>query len=214
MSMPKHGDIFVVPLPDGAYVSGRVILDVHACLKRRLLPGGSPLGGILGDALLIEMYRQVLGRPEYVPSPLLVPGAFVDCSDEVGSSWPIIAHEDIDPRAVEFPEALIGYRTSVGQVSFDCGEMRISLPLKHAELDVVREFTRLHSAFLWPYTCLRLLGRESEVPADYKMATLAGGDLRFSPHRDRIYSYLPFPKELSYFEKQAQLGLHLERLYL
>jgi hypothetical protein len=213
MDKPKHGDIFAVPLPDRTYLCGRVTLDISACLTRRLVPAGSPLTGMLGGAFLIEMYRQVLPGLEYIPSPLLVPGAFVDCSDEVGSSWPIVAHQDVDPQKVEFPEALIGYRTSVGQVAFDCGEMRIGLPFKHAELDRVGEFTRLHSAFLWPYTCLRLLGRESEVPTDYKMATLAGSDLRFSPHRDRIYQHLPFRKELSYFEKQAQLGLHIEHLY-
>jgi hypothetical protein len=213
MSKPKHGDIFAVPLPDGTYLCGRVMLDVYACLKRRLFPGDSPLTGIHGGAFLIEMYRQVSTRPDYVPSPLLVPGAFVDCSDEVGSSWPIVAHQDVDPHTVEFPEGLIGYRTAVGQVAFRCGEMRISLPFKDAELDVIGEYTSLHSVFLWPFTCLRLLGRNTEVPAEYKIATLVGSDLRFSPHRDRVYAHLPFPKELSYFEKQAQFGLHLERLY-
>jgi hypothetical protein len=211
MGQPKHGDIFAVPLPDGSYLCGRVMLDIAACVKRRLFPSGCPLAFLKG-AFLIEMYRQVQPRPVFVPSPVLVPGAFVD-SDDVGGDWPIVAHLAVDPRAVEFPEALIGRMTPIGQVAFECGEMRLPLPLKHAELDRVGEYTCTHSILLWPYTCLRLLGREAEVPVDYKMATLAGGDLRFSAHRDRIYKYLPFRKELPYFEKQAQLGLHLERLY-
>jgi hypothetical protein len=213
MSKPKHGDIIAVPLPDGTYLCGRVMLDIYACLKRRLFPAHSPLARTLGGAFLIEMYRHVSPRPEYVPFPVLVPGAFVDCFDELGSSWSIVAHQDVDPHTVEFPEGLIGYRTTVGQVAFDCGEIEIALPFKHAELDVIEEYNALHSTFLWPFTCLRLLGRDTEVPADYKMASLAGSDLRFSPHRDRVYAQLPFPKELSYFEKQAQFGLHFERLY-
>jgi hypothetical protein len=211
MGKPKHGDIFAVPLPDGTYLCGRVMLDIASCRKRRLVPSGCPLAFLAG-AFLIEMYRQVQPRPEYTPSAVLVPGAFVD-PDEVGGDWPIIAHQAVDPRAVEFPESLIGRMTPIGQVAFECGEMRIPLPLKHAELDRVGEYSTFHSILLWPYTCLRMLGREGEVPLDYKMATLSGSDLRFSAHRNRIYKHLPFKKELSYFEKQAQLGLHLERLY-
>jgi hypothetical protein len=213
MSKPRHGDIFAVPLPDGTYVCGRVMLDIYACMKRRLLPAGSRLAGLLCDSFLVEMYRQVAPRPEYVPSPVLVPGAFVNCSDEVGSVWPVVARQAVDPRTVEFPESLIAHITAVGQVAFQCGEIDISLPFRYAELKVIEEYTRIHSTGLWPYTCLRLLGRDREVPTNYKMATLSGGDLRLSAHRDRIYKHLPFPKELSYFEKQAQLGLHLERLY-
>src|SRR5262249_5790763 len=152
---------------------------------RRLFPAGSPLPG-LGKAFLIEMYRQALPKPEYVPSPVLVPGAFIS-SEEVGRGWPIIAHQPVDPHTVEFPESLIRYRTPVGQVAFQCGEIHIPLPLKDEELDRVGEYKRLRSSFLWPYTCLRVLGRGAEVPRDYKMATLTGGDLRFSPHRDAIY---------------------------
>jgi len=211
MSEPRHGDIFAVPLPDNTYLCGRVMLDIYGCLKRRLFASGSPLPG-LGKAFLIEMYRQVMPKPQYVPSPVLVPGAFVE-TEQVGSDWLIIAHQPVDPHTVEFPEALMGYRTPVGQVVFDCGEIRFPLPLKYEALDQIEEYATIHPSFLWPYTCLRVLGRDAEVPPEYKTATLAGGDLRFSPHRDAIYKYLPFPKELSYFEKQAQLGLHLERLY-
>jgi hypothetical protein len=211
MTKVNHGDIFAVPLPDGTYLCGRLLLDIYACLKQRLFSAGSPLPG-LGKAILIEMYQEVVPRPEYVRSVVLIPGAFVQC-DEMGRGWPIIAHDPVDPHTVEFPEALIGSMTSVGQVAFECGEIRIPLPLKHAELDRVGEYMRIHSTFLWPYTCLRVLGRKAEVPRAYKMATLSGGDLRFSPHRDAIYKHLPFSKEQSYFEKQAQLGLHLERLY-
>src|SRR5262249_45991040 len=195
----------------GTYLCGRVMLDIYACLKKRLFPAGSPLPG-LGKALLIEMYRQALPKPQYVPSPVLVPRAFIS-SEEVGNGWPIIAHHPVDPHTVEFPESLIGYRSTVGQVAFQCGEIRLPLPLRYEALDQVEEHCTVYSGLLWLYTCLRVLGRDTEVPAEYKAATLTGGDLRFSPHRDAIYQHLPFPKDLSYFEKQAQLGLHLERLY-
>ena len=42
------------------------------------------------------------------------------------------------------------------------------------------------------------------------MATLEGGDLRYSRYREPVYKHLPITEEQSYFEQQAQLGLHLD----
>src|SRR5262249_24874646 len=224
MKEMAHGTLFAVPLPDGSFLCGRVMLDIRGCLKRHLFPATSPLPG-LGKAHLIEMYSAVTPVPEYVPSPLLlprpfiapspllVPGAFIE-SWEVGRSWPIIGHMPVDPKSVEFPESLIGFSHPGGGVAFECGEISIPLPLSYYDLmDRIAIFMGRHSAFLWPYTCLRAMGREKEVPVEYKTATLTDNDLRLSPHREEVYQYLPFAMADSYFQKQAQLGLHLERLY-
>lgn len=212
MEKLAHGTLFAVPLPDGTYLSGRVMLDIYGCLKRRLFPEDSPLPG-LGLAHLIEMYSAVTPTPEYVSSPQLVPGAFIE-SWEVGVSWPIIGHKPVDPKTVEFPESLIGYSHPGGDAAFECGEIRIFVPLSYDDvMDRIAVFCGRHSAYLWPYTCLRTMGRVSEVPSEYKTATLVDNDLRLSRHREELYQHLPFAKEESYFQKQAQLGLHLERLY-
>lgn len=211
MKKTAHGTIFAVPLPDGTFLSGRVMLDIYACLKRRLLPADSPLPG-LGKAYLIEMYSAISGRAEYTPSDILIRGAFLE-SDDVGDTWPIIGHKPVDPHEVEFPESIIGHMHALGGCDFQCGEISIPLPLDHATTDKVGEFKCRHSAFLWPFTCLRVLGRESEVPQDYKMASLDGADLRRSKHRGTIYEYLPFRMDTCYFEKQKAMGLNFERFY-
>jgi hypothetical protein len=36
---------------------------------------------------------------------------------------------------------------------------------------------------------------------------------QFRTYREQIYQHLPFRMEQTYFEKQAQLGLHFERFY-
>ena len=211
MKKLANGTLFSVPLPDGTFLCGRVMLDVYGCLKKRLFTHDSPLPG-LGKAYLIEMYSAILQKAEYVASEVLIPGAFVE-SDEVGESWPIIGNRPVDPHEVQFPESILGYMHADGAIAFECGELRIPLPLAYESADKIGEFKRRHSAFLWPYTCLRVLGRESEVPTDYKMASLTGGDFRYSPYREEVYKHLPFAMEQTYFQKQAQLGLHLERLY-
>jgi hypothetical protein len=206
-----NGCIFAVPLPDGTHLSGRVLLDIQACLRRRLFPTDSPLPG-LGRACLIEMYSAISLTPAHVPSPVLVPGAFIE-SDSIGSEWAAVGHHVVNPVDVEFPETLISSMHPDGDVAFECGEMRVPLPLDYDALDQVGEWSSRHSAFLWPYTCLRLLGRGDEVPGEYLAATLAGTDLRLSPFREEVYEYLPFPMRLPYFLKQQQLGLQFERLY-
>lgn len=212
MTPLAHGALFAVPLPNGTFLCGRVLLDIYGCLQRRLFPAGSPLSG-LGKAYLIEMYSAVVSVPEYMPSPILISGAFVE-SQEVGTTWPIIGLKPVDPKTVEFPEGLLIFMHTHGQVAFQCGEIHLPVPLSDYDLEErIVERTRRHSAFLWPYTCLRTMGRELEVPVDYKMASLSGGDLRLSPFREEVYRYLPFGMKESYFQKQATLGLHFERLY-
>jgi hypothetical protein len=225
MKKLAHGTVFAVPLPDGTYICGRVLLDIYGTLKRRLFPIDSLLPG-LGQAYLVEMYSAITIKPEYVPSPVLIPGAFVE-SKEVGNAWPIVGQQPIDPRKVEFPEALIGFRHRQGDVAFECGEISFPVPFKEKSALRKTEYflpsggagisvrhTR-HSAFYWPYMCLWALGRRSEIPTDWIGITFEHNDLRFcvSSHRARVYEYLPFSMEQSYFEKQAQMGLHLERLY-
>jgi hypothetical protein len=211
MNKIAHGKIFAVPLPDGTYVCGRVLLDIYGLLKRRLFPVDSPLPG-LGQAFLVEMYSGISKIAEFVPSPVFVPGAFIE-SKEIGKAWPVVGHETVDPRSVEFPESLIGFSHAGGETAFECGEISVALPLSRKELQRIAVLKSAHPAFLWPFTLLRTMGRESEVPVGYKTATLTDADLRFSPRRPRIFEHLPFSMEQTYFERQAQLGLNFERLY-
>jgi hypothetical protein len=158
------------------------------------------------------MYSGVSPTPQHMPSPSLIPGAFLEPL-EIGRQWPIIGHSPVDPRTVEFPEALIGFHHADGQAAFQCGEIHYPIVMSHHDFDTISVFTCVHSAFLWPFTCLRTMGRGKDVPAEYKTATLTDNDLRFSSFREEVYEYLPIPMEESYFQKQARMGLHLERLY-
>lgn len=212
--MPKskleHGNVFAVPLPGGGFLFGRVMLDVRRCVRRGLLPVDSPLSGL--SPVLIEMYRGVSATTDYQPSELLIPGAFVQ-SQEIGKSWPLVANVPVNPREVQFPESLIGFMHERGQCAFECGEMSIPLPLSLEECHRIDVHKTLHSSLLWPYTCLRQLGRDSEVPKEYVMASLHHSDLRFSSQRARMYRYLAIKASESYFEQQVKMGHDISRLY-
>src|ERR1700743_3306961 len=107
MSKTKNGSIFAVPLPDGTFIHGRVMLDIHNTVKRRLLPHDSPLLGVFSDAYLVEMYSKPTLTSEYVQSPVLIPGAFVDPTG-VDKKWKIVGKQSVNPQQAEFPESLIG----------------------------------------------------------------------------------------------------------
>ena len=211
MRKPTHGDIFAVPLPDGAFICGRVLLDIPGTVKERVLPHDSPLL-FVRSCYLIELFSEVQSTPDYVPSPVRVCGVFVQ-SREVGKSWPLVGNIPVDPKLVEFPETLCGFRHRGGESAFSCGEIWVPLPVPELDIRRMNVYKSSYSVFLWPFTCLRLLGRGAAIPDIAKINSVLSHDLRLSPHRAEIYKHLPFRMEQSYFEKQAQLGLHFERLY-
>lgn len=219
----SHGDLFAIPLPDGTYLSGRIMLDLYGALKRRLLPADSPLI-VYGKVYLIEMYSAVSKYPEHIPSPVLIKGALI-AYGAVGNNWPLVGNIPVDPHTVEFPEGLVGFDHSYGQTAFCCGEMRIPVPLLQIarnsrvwyvspsggpELEVG---VTSNPPLYWPYMCLWAMGRKNEIPAEWVGITFEHDDFRFTQYRSYIYQYLPFSMEMSYYEKQKQMGLHLERLY-
>lgn len=211
MKKLAHGTLFAVPLPDGTYLPGRVILDIYGCFKRRLFSEDSPLPG-LGKGFLVEMYSKATNAAEFCNSRILIPGAFVE-TDNLAVSWPVVGHLAVNPRTVEFPESLVCYMHQNGEVAFECGEIRIPLPLELDDLDRIGVLMGRHSAYYWPYICLKEMGREAEFPDECNKDSLAENDLRFSAARKKVYKHLPFKMKQSYYEKQKQMGLNLERLY-
>jgi len=136
--------LFAVPLPDGTFLSGRVMLDLYGCVKKRLLSNDSPLAG-LGKTHLVEIYSAVSDSPKPTTSPRLISGAFVE-SNEVGTTWPILGSVPVDPKAVEFPESLIGMMHDTGCAAFVCGEIRIPIPITyHDYQERINIMTTVHS---------------------------------------------------------------------
>ncbi|WP_339743927.1 immunity 26/phosphotriesterase HocA family protein [uncultured Rubinisphaera sp.] len=208
----RHGDIFAVPLPDGTYLPGRIMLDIYGCLKKRLFPEDSPLPG-LGRAVAVEMYSKPITDLEFQKSEILIPGAYVD-NDEFGNSWPIIGNNPVDPKSVQFPETLIGYMHTHGEVAFECGEISIPISMDLSKQREIGVYKSPKSTFLWPMMCLTQMDRLDLIPEKYRHCCgLSSSDLRYSKYRDMIYKLLPIKKTDTYYEQQKQLGLDFDRLY-
>jgi len=201
-----QGKIFAMPLSDGQYVCGRVMLDIPGNIRRRLFPSDTPLGGIFLESVLVEMYSASVPTLGYVPSPIAIPGVLTDAS-RIGKEWPVVAEKPVDPREVEFPESVSGWEAGA---AFFCGEMCLEVPFE--EEVWFKEIRVMGTTLLGDCledAWLSTVGR----PYKYKYLRLEHIDLRYSRHRARVYEHLPFPMEMSYFDKQAMMGLHFERLY-
>lgn len=208
----KHGDIFAVPLPDGRFLPGRVMLDIYGCLKKRMLPHDSPLPG-LGKAVLAEMYSVTSKHLDFEKSAISIPGAYVD-SDEIGVGWPIIGNLPVDPHDISFPETLIGFNHENGEVAFECGELRINVPLHEEDARKINAYKSPHTSFLWPITCAQNINRPDLVPEKYRSYNgLVTSDLRYTLFRDAIFKHLPINPDDSYFTQQCQMGFNIGRLY-
>jgi hypothetical protein len=212
---PRCGDVFLVLLPDGTYLSGRLLLDFKVLIDKGLLQD-SPLRS-KGEAFLVEMHSRVVATPVYRHSPVLIPGAFLANSglpQGIGYDWPIVGHQRVTPHELAFPEELIGYIHAGGEILFQCGEIRFLLPLTDLDLDQINARPTWHNPEIWPYLCLHALGREDMLPKEYRGVTLARSDLRFSPHRARVYQHLPLDPNCSYYENQGELGLNIDRFFV
>ena len=108
MARLAHGKIFAVPLPDGTYVCGRVMLDIEGCLRRRLFRNDSPLL-FYNDGHLVEMYSGV--EPHAHVSPVARFDSRRVRGEERNRRRLAYRGRDAGGPAgmVEFPESLIGF---------------------------------------------------------------------------------------------------------
>ena len=207
-----NGVIFAMPLPDGKFLPGKVMLDIAGNIKRRLFSWDSPLGNFFSGTVLVEIYSVPSSKPEYIPSPILIPGRLV-APKEIGKGWPILGKTPVDPCMVEFPESLIEIvNEPKGEVGFRCGEISLPLPITREEYKGIAVRGSFEFAERLPHACEIMLGISKKFNVT-PQEELSRNDLRFSKHRVRVYEHLPFPMQTSYFEKQKMMGLHLERLY-
>jgi hypothetical protein len=210
----KAGDIFSFELVPGEYLSARILLDIKKqCIQSKLISSGNPLY-FFGSCVLVEAYSQSTPEPTAVPSDILIPGIFIGSNIIARGVWKVIGHEPVDPTTVEFPEALIG---SGPRVRFNRGEVELSIQIEQGELDHIKVYNMIHGGGFLPEICLTYLGRGEEInnplAPDLKRRGLEDCDLRFSEHREEVYSRIDADPNESYYELSKRLGHDITRFY-
>ena len=214
MAKFKAGDIFTFKLPTNEYMCGRIMLDVkQQCIRPKLLKPESPLT-FFNSSLLVEIYKSTFSEPTANRSEVLIPGVFIGSTFLESGEWSIMAHENVDPEEVEFPESLVAQGL---RAQFIRGEIALDIDLKEEELQRLNVYrTKKPSGFLGEI-CLYYLGRADEINnprlQDIELLSLKDSDLRFTKHRSEIYHLLGEDENQSYYEMSTRLGFDIGRFY-
>ncbi|KAB8140677.1 hypothetical protein F8S13_23295 [Chloroflexia bacterium SDU3-3] len=207
----KTGDLFAIPLGDGTYSIGRIMLDVaKQCWKPKLIEDTSPLHAF-SNSLLVEIYKTTYDHPVGEQSDLLIPGYFVSPQLVKDGTWPIVEHVPVDPTQVAFPEFVSPFGMNMylmrGEVRLLLGPgidgwQGISVPLK------------VKPPIVLPNICRYYLGRhEGIAPAALANAKLTNQDLRFNDRRSEVYQALGLSEDEPYYPFAASRGFDLARFY-
>jgi len=214
MARFRTGDIFSFPLPNGEYLSGRILLDVkQQCVRPKRLKPDSPLG-FFSNTLLLETYTRTSSTPSAAPSEVLIPGVFMDAGSLQSGLWEIVGHQEVDPTTVEFPESLLNLGP---HPHFVRGEILLPLGLTSGDLARINVYRTIEPSSMLGEKCAyyleRLSSPESAALPPGDIRSLAGSDLRFSEYRDEVYQALGQDKDQSYYEMSTRLGHDIGRFY-
>lgn len=209
----RAGDLFGVPLPDGSFATARILLDVSAqCLEPKKIERSSPLKPFEG-AVLVEVYDGIGATASPRVGHVIVPGVFISTRQLAATGkgrWSVVGHVEVDPAGVEFPEALLH---ADGRVGFVRGEIERVIDIDQSNLDKYRCRPAVVNPAAFVSTCLYYLDRKHLIGFNPELATLASSDLRFTPWRHEIYSFLREDADRSYRDWSNSLGLDLARFY-
>lgn len=211
MTKFKDGSLFAMPLPEGDWLTGRVLLDMPRVTKAITFTPPAPLARRKA-MLLVEIYSTAFSEPSDRTSDVLIPGAWVDPDALKGKDkpvWPVVGFRQVDPATVEFPENVFG---TSNIAMFEKGELR--LPIRGNANDVER--WNANSLVMLPKrftrVCSHYLGR-TDPTEDPDLFSLSSDDLRFNPNREEVMSKMDAPKGSTYFEWAKSLGIDPTRLW-
>lgn len=207
------GDIFAIPLPTGQYLFGRILFDVY---KQCNQPGANVPAGTYFDffagCFLIEVYEKLTDAPVYQPSSIVLPGVFTSPTFFKNGTWPIVAHQDVNPHEVDFPESLISRYPGI---YFNKGEINLLTKLTEADYERIKVYSTLNSPYGIGAMALHHSGRRELIEERYLYDEyLERTDLRYkSTTRDEIYNQLGEDPKQSYYQLALKHKQDLSRLY-
>jgi hypothetical protein len=183
----KAGDIFAMPVANGQYVFGRILLDVpRQCMQTGL---AERYGGLYNvNCLILEGFDLLKNTPEFEAAPTAIKGYAATDEAIADGTFKIVGHQPVDPREVDFPESVFMVRFHTA-VFFIKGELQLLLPVDR-EKAIASGFDIscvIHSLESFGTVILALMGSTNLAGA---AVDLPHQDVRFAPPdiREKIYA--------------------------
>lgn len=197
----RDGDIFSFPIGNNKFAFGRVVLDMfRQGVEKKVLNKSSHL--YMGEGIiLVEVYQEIEDNVEDKPNKLNVkaPGIYIADGFLKGGLWKILDNKPIDYTKIMIPEFL-SHSGAFNSV-FDMGEIRINVPIPFKKTEEFNLYPTIHP------------GLSLDEFLDPKNKRLSKYDVKYSKHKDWIYSHLDIDKNKSYYELSKQKGFDLARFY-
>lgn len=221
----KVGDLFAIPLPDGKYVTGRILLYPKKQKFKKIIeetkkeieagqkdfPEAFTYGTetlYVGCGILVEVYKEVFNEPTAKQSEVLIKGIQVSSYLIECEKWPIIGNIPVNPTDVEFPEFIVVIPPK-RQWYFSRGEVWLPLPVD--DPNNIGDWRGLKIRFtmhtgLADYIIYLLGDMEKGI-------SLANQDLRYNERRREVYELLNLPLDEPYYKFALRHGLDLARFF-
>lgn len=205
----KAGDIFCIPLPDGSFGYGRILLDVFRVRQHRIFDSRCGLNGIYGSGLLVQLYRYATAKPLADVTNLLEAETFLDeflAHDHIRlGEHLIIGHIPVAPADLDFPEYVHTYGPTRGEWQIYFGKGGVVAELSKGWHTLLRGV--LHDV---DYSEVEKLPRGgyglgihtghllTQIHSPTGILDRARHDLRASPQRKRILRLAGFSLGMTY----------------
>ncbi|MDF2885246.1 MAG: hypothetical protein K0R54_5818 [Clostridiaceae bacterium] len=221
----KVGDLFAIPLLDGKYATGRILLcpkkqkfkKIIGETKKEIEAGEKDFPEAFihgtemlyhGGGILVEVYKEVFNEPTAKQSEVLIKGIEVSSYSIEREEWPIIGNIQVQPTEVEFPEFIVVIPPK-RQWYFCRGEVWLPLPVDDPKNIVdwrgINIHFTMHGGLM--YYISYLLGDVE------KGISLGNKDLRYNDRRREVYELLNLPLDEPYYEFALRHGFDLARFY-
>jgi len=226
----KSGDYFALGINRNRYVLGRVLLNIEEeCEGSNLIDYEKSTFYksycALGNAILIELYDNILENAVLPESPLniAIPYVFVDNTAIDRELWLYLGNKDVDPLSMDFPE-IVMFEIGKGYC-FTRGEISIRLKGEEQYWTDKLAFARTppeiqNSLAIRNY----ILYRKGMFQDIYELVGLPNfpiekfkrffGDLKYEPElRKEIYSNIEEDPHQSYYEMALKHGHDIRRFF-
>jgi hypothetical protein len=202
----RAGDVFQIPLPDGSFAYGRLLLDIRRLARAGVFTHPCALAGIYGSGLMVQVYR--VRHPQPLASVAVLRAApaflseFVQHDQIYRAEFPIVGNLPVAAEEIDFPEYAGPLATSPELLfRFEKGAVVARMPGQWDEWAEWESLPKGSIGFgLAADLILRDLGDSDGVRRH------AWGDLRLDPRRDGVLARAGLAPGMTYDQMCDAVG--------
>jgi hypothetical protein len=197
----RSGDVFQIPLPNGTFGYGRILLDAFRLRRAGVFDPRCELTGLCGSGLLVQLYRRAFAEPlaavEVLRRSPPFLDEFLDHTQIYRAEFPIVGNLPVTAPEIDFPEYVICHSPG-WHIMFGKGGIVAEIPISFEDCEALpKPSIGLGLAPDWVL---------KNIQARSGRRRRAGNDLRVHRRRKEILGLAGLSPAMSYDEMCARVG--------